>query len=176
VNHYEVLGVAATASTEELRYAYRALARELHPDAAGAPVDAQEKMSRCNAAWSVLSDPTRRARYDAALAHQRVSVVGGASALRSGSSSSTYTSEDRDGWVPPPGVDESAPQPASMVQVFGPVLVLMGILMLAGGFVSLAPAMLLFGVVFVAGGVYLMAATAVISMRSGRRRRAKARP
>jgi hypothetical protein len=69
--HYDVLGVAASATHEEIRRAYRARARTEHPDAAGgtgSPDDgAGVRMAAVNQAWFVLSDPGRRAIYDAHL-------------------------------------------------------------------------------------------------------------
>jgi hypothetical protein len=57
---YEILGVAPTASGEELRRAYLAQARRHHPDTGGdGPA-----MTRLNEAWSVLSDPVKRRGYD----------------------------------------------------------------------------------------------------------------
>lgn len=69
--HYEVLGVAPTASPAEIRAAYVALARQHHPDRmSAAGTDAQavsaQRMAQINAAWTVLSDRDRRAAYDAA--------------------------------------------------------------------------------------------------------------
>ncbi len=69
-SHYEVLGVAPTASVAEIRAAYVALARAHHPDrqhtaGTGAQADAASRMARINAAWTVLSDHNRRAAYDA---------------------------------------------------------------------------------------------------------------
>ena len=58
--HYEVLGVARSATTAQVRAAYRAAARDHHPDAGG---DA-DRMRALNAAWRVLGDPARRAAYD----------------------------------------------------------------------------------------------------------------
>ena len=60
---YEVLGVARTASQDEIKTAYRKLAREYHPDVNKAP-DAEEKFKEIGSAYNVLSDPERRARYD----------------------------------------------------------------------------------------------------------------
>jgi curved DNA-binding protein CbpA len=58
--HYEVLGVARSATADQVRAAYRAAARDNHPDAGG---DA-DRMQAVNAAWRVLRDPVRRAAYD----------------------------------------------------------------------------------------------------------------
>lgn len=68
-SHYQRLGVRPSASTEELRAAYRALAQRLHPDRLGdasAPERAlaERRMREVNEAWSVLSDPARRRAYD----------------------------------------------------------------------------------------------------------------
>ncbi len=57
--------MAPTASAEEIRAAYRALARRLHPDARGGRPSPE--MAAVNEAWRVLSDPGRRAVYDAGL-------------------------------------------------------------------------------------------------------------
>jgi hypothetical protein len=60
--HYDVLGVARTARVEDIRRAYRTLAREHHPDRHGGRTTAE--MVRINEAWRVLSDTQRRQRYD----------------------------------------------------------------------------------------------------------------
>jgi len=62
-DYYEVLGVSRTATAEELRRAYRRLAREYHPDVNKSP-GADEKFKEINEAYEVLSDPERRAAYD----------------------------------------------------------------------------------------------------------------
>lgn len=64
-SHFEVLGVAPTASLDEIRAAYRQLARTHHPDS-GLHPDAA-RMSAVNAAWHHLSDPGRRVVYEASL-------------------------------------------------------------------------------------------------------------
>ena len=61
--HYELLGLGPDCSLDELRVAYRRLARLRHPDVAGADADPEE-MAAINEAWRVLSDDTRRRRYD----------------------------------------------------------------------------------------------------------------
>lgn len=60
---YDVLAVRPGCSVDELRAAYRARARALHPDVS-ALVDADRQMAELNDAWQVLSDPVRRAIYD----------------------------------------------------------------------------------------------------------------
>lgn len=82
--HYEELGVAPTATAAEIRAAYVALARKHHPDRLGGRSDAERthaaaRMARVNAAWTVLSDPARRAAYDA---RHRVDAAGPASSVR----------------------------------------------------------------------------------------------
>lgn len=61
---YEVLGVSVTATHEEIRRAYRRLARETHPDMGGSA----ERFNAVQMAWEDLGDPRRRAAYDGARA------------------------------------------------------------------------------------------------------------
>ena len=61
-NYYEVLGVDSTATVEELKSAYRKLARKYHPDVAGN--DGVEKFKEITEAYETLSDETKRKRYD----------------------------------------------------------------------------------------------------------------
>ena len=62
-DHYEVLGVSREASADEIKKAYRRLARELHPDV-NAGADASEKFKSVTHAYDVLSDPQQRQQYD----------------------------------------------------------------------------------------------------------------
>jgi len=61
---YEVLGVARTASADEIKKAYRRRARELHPDANPGDEAAAEQFKQLAHAYEVLSDDEQRARYD----------------------------------------------------------------------------------------------------------------
>ena len=60
---YEVLGVSRDASGEEIKRAFRGLARKLHPDVNDAP-DAAEKFAEVQQAYAVLSDEEERRSYD----------------------------------------------------------------------------------------------------------------
>ncbi len=61
---YVVLGVQRDASEQEIKKAFRALARELHPDVNAHDPDAEEKFKEAVQAHEILSDPQRRATYD----------------------------------------------------------------------------------------------------------------
>src|SRR6516164_1401717 len=63
-DYYETLGVSKTATEEEIRSAFRKLARKYHPDAAKDKKAAEEKFKEINEAYEVLGDPEKRKKYD----------------------------------------------------------------------------------------------------------------
>jgi len=64
-DYYQLLGVDREAGSEEIKRAYRRLARQYHPDVNGNDPEAAERFKEISKAYSVLSDPEKRQRYDA---------------------------------------------------------------------------------------------------------------
>ncbi len=61
---YEVLGVSRSANAEDIKRAYRTLARTHHPDVSENKAEAEHRFKEINEAYEVLSDPQKRAQYD----------------------------------------------------------------------------------------------------------------
>ncbi len=80
-NLYEVLGVAHDASPEQIKKAYRSLARQLHPDV-NPDAETQERFKEVTRAYDVLSDPKKRELYD--LGGDPLSAAGGAAGFGQG--------------------------------------------------------------------------------------------
>lgn len=66
-NYYDTLGVAETASQDEIKSAYRKLAMQFHPDRNQGNAEAEAKFKKINEAYGTLGDPQHRSQYD----HQR---------------------------------------------------------------------------------------------------------
>jgi curved DNA-binding protein len=134
---YEVLGVSRTASQDEIQRAYRKLARENHPDVNKDPA-AEDRFKEVSEAYSVLSDPEQRRRYDAfgpdfrqvppdvdPETWRRARAGAGAGGRRAGGGRTVFTNMDVDldfddlfggmfggrsgrGWGPVQGADQEA--------------------------------------------------------------------
>jgi DnaJ-domain-containing protein 1 len=74
-SHYETLGVPQAAKPEQIKRCYRTLVKRFHPDlfpsGSDAQYDAGERLRNINAAYAVLSNPQRRASYDAKLSKRK---------------------------------------------------------------------------------------------------------
>lgn len=76
-NPYEVLNVKSTASKDEIRKAYRTLARKYHPDANPNNKVAEEKFKQINDAYTILSDDVKKADYDRGARQQQQNQASG---------------------------------------------------------------------------------------------------
>jgi len=61
---YAILGVSRSASSDEIRAAYRKLAKSLHPDTRPGDKEAEERFKQVTSAFKLLSDPDKRAKFD----------------------------------------------------------------------------------------------------------------
>jgi curved DNA-binding protein CbpA len=104
---YDTLGIPAGASYDVAARAHRRLAKRFHPDVNPGPA-AAERMRRINAAWRILSNPARRARYDA----ERRMAAGAATWAGAGPGPGP-------GWRPPTPRTRRPPRPDPIEPSFG---------------------------------------------------------
>ncbi len=63
-DYYEILGVARDATSQDIKKAFRQIARECHPDVSGGDPESEERFKKSRLAYETLMDPVTRARYD----------------------------------------------------------------------------------------------------------------
>jgi len=158
VTHYEVLGVAPTASSAEIKRAYREMARRHHPDVGGG----DDVMERLNRAWATLGDPARRRAYDNVLG---VGSANGASPRPAPPPPSPIVvdEEGEADWGPEP-----EPAPSTKHDIF--LLVPVGLLFCAAGSVGVgallyAPVLLGLAVFFLIAALFGFALVPIITLR-----------
>ena len=88
-DYYKILGVARGASVDDIKQAFRKLARQYHPDVNPGDKKAEAKFKEINEAYEVLSDPQKRRQYDLLGSHWQQFAQGGAGG-RSGRGSSPF--------------------------------------------------------------------------------------
>lgn len=163
--HYETLGVARSASPDEVRAAYRAAARDHHPDAGGDP----HRMQAVNAAWRVLGDPVRRAAYDRSL-DARVRGP----AAETGSAGATPVDGVRPNVDLRDLLDLDDDRPLRPIQglqgwwaILPPGVFVVAVVLFAGAFVFSAPALLglSLGALVLSGGLFVLAPLRAMARR-----------
>lgn len=83
-NYYDILGVSKKASSDEIKSAYRKLAKQYHPDLHPGDAAAAEKFKEINEANEILSDAQKRAAYDYELEHPGMGGMGGMGGFEGG--------------------------------------------------------------------------------------------
>jgi hypothetical protein len=201
MNHYEVLGVDASASAAQLRSAYLQLARQHHPDfhqgnsgpSSQKPVaDSEFRMRQVNAAWQVLGNPDRRSEYDQLLRMNAARQLGGvqaagtvqavgASGPRIEQPSTDFTpywkhdEDDDDSWRYEP--DEVNPEtvPHKSLLAAPALAFALGIALLAASAPTGSRALFAAGLVFMLLSAFFFAAAPLVAMFKGQLAEERAR-
>lgn len=97
-NYYDILGINKNASDDEIKKAYRSLAKKYHPDLNPGNAEAAEKLKEVNEAYSVLSDKTKRQNYDTYGNENGPQGFGGSGFGGFGSGFSSFSAEDLGGF------------------------------------------------------------------------------
>ncbi len=132
--HYQVLGVEAQASADEIKVAYRRLARQHHPDTSTARSAGPERlaMAEINGAWEVLGDAKTRKAYDLMLGLRPPAGLGDTPAGRAWKAhdpdDDEYSTEGGSGHFGVDDPDASAPRRPSDLLALVPVALLIGAL------------------------------------------------
>ena len=171
-SHYDVLGVTARATPDEVRAAYRRAARDHHPDAGG---DAA-RMSDLNTAWHVLGDAHRRAAYDRLLARRPAAGhgTGGAAPFAAGEQSGGWDVDadvyrTADEWA-----DLADARPLGQTRVLEgwwamlpPATLVAAVTLVFGAFIFRAPSLLALagGTLVLALGLFVLAPLRAMSRR-----------
>jgi hypothetical protein len=177
VTHYEVLGVAASASAAEIRRAFVDAARRAHPDFhteadTATRAGAEERMRCVNQAWAVLGDADRRRDYDRVLAEgERAERLAERRNHRPGTPSPDfvpYVDDDTDYAALlddlPAGNGARVPRAVQLAPVV--LLALAGFALSAGLVASFGPLLALGVVLLVLSGLSFLFTTAFAVMRS----------
>jgi len=93
-SHYENLKVARDAPPEVIRAAYRSLSQKYHPDRNFGDADAARVMTMINAAYAVLSDPTKKKEHDLWIAENEKHISGEATDTKSSNSSRAFSIDE----------------------------------------------------------------------------------
>jgi curved DNA-binding protein CbpA len=122
LNPYEVLQISPSASLEVIKAAYRVLARGTHPDV-NTHADSTSRMREINLAFQILSDPHRRAEYDAVTRPVRLQLARRAQVERRQAYAGPRSEMVRDRIVSMP-----AGRPSAFARVRGPLVVALAML------------------------------------------------
>lgn len=169
MSHYDVLGVPPDASDDEIRRAYRQLVRTYHPDrhASEAPEVrhwAEERMRDLTLAWTELSDPYRRRRYDLSLRHL-------AAPMASTESEPTWQPYDDGEDIIDERLDDThrpAPRGGKVLVMMPPIALGSGVLLFILGIALTSRPLIAFGAIGIILGVALFAVASLSVLMESR--------